>query len=407
MKKVLLFTTALLIALSISSKATAAQEKVNIHVFWAEGCPHCTAEKEFLDKWQAEDPTIEVHLYELSKDKTASELFAKVGKIMRIDASGVPLTIIGNQYISGYLTDDTHGKALKETAELARKENWLDVVTQIKNVDAKPITLNADNTGTSPIAGAENLPEEIHLPLIGNIKTKNLSLPVLTFVIALADGFNPCAMWILLFLISLLLGMQDKKRMWLLGSTFIAASGLVYFLFLAAWLNIFLFTGYIVWVRMIIGAVALFAGYQYLRDYMKNKDSGCKVVGNNEKRQQIFEKLKRFVLEKNLLLALGGIALLAFAVNIVELFCSMGLPAVYTKVLTLADLPIWQYYLYLLFYIVVFMLDDLIIFVIAMTTLSAVGIQGKYARISHLIGGILMVIIGLLMLFKPEVLMFG
>ena len=91
----------------------------------------------------------------------------------------------------------------------------------------------------------------------------------------------------------------------------------------------------------------------------------------------------------------------------VELVCSAGLPAIYTQILSLSNLPTWQYYFYLGLYILIFMLDDLFVFFTAMFTLKAVGVESKYARYSHLIGGVLMLVIGLLLLFKPEWLMFG
>lgn len=193
--------------------------------------------------------------------------------------------------------------------------------------------------------------------------------------------------------------------MWLLGITFIAVSALVYFLFLAAWLNLFLFLGFIVWVRLVVGLVALGAGGYFLKDYMVNKTAQCPVMGN--RRQKAMEKIRNIVKKKQLLLSLLGIVILAFAVNLVELICSAGLPAIYTKILSLSNLPTWQYYLYLLFYILIFMLDDLFIFFTAMITLRVVGLQSKYSRFSHLVGGFLMFVIGLLLLFKPEWLMFG
>ena len=199
--------------------------------------------------------------------------------------------------------------------------------------------------------------------------------------------------------------MKNRKRMWILGIAFIVSSAFVYFLFLAAWLNLFIFLGLVIWVRVIIALVALVAGAINLKEYIENK-SGCKIMGD-EKRQKFFEKLKSVTSKKNFILALGGIILLAFAVNLVELICSAGLPAIYTKILSMYQLPTWQYYLYLIFYIFVFMIDDLFVFFTAMVTLQAVGIQSKYTKTSHLIGGIIMLIIGLLMLFKPDILMFG
>jgi cytochrome c biogenesis protein CcdA len=220
------------------------------------------------------------------------------------------------------------------------------------------------------------------------------------------DGFNPCAMWALLFLITLLLGMENRKRMWILGIAFIITSALVYFLFMTAWLKLILFIGIIFWIRILIGAIAIGGGSYNLKEYFTNKEGACKVT-NNQRRREIFEKLKKITQHQSFYWALGGIILLAFAVNLVELICSAGLPAVYTQILTLSELATWQYYMYLILYILFFMIDDLFVFFVSMKTLQVTGITTKYSRWSHLIGGILMIIIGLLLIFKHEWLMFG
>jgi hypothetical protein len=213
-------------------------------------------------------------------------------------------------------------------------------------------------------------------------------------------------MWVLLFLVSLLVGMRDKVRMWTLGSAFIVASAVVYFLFMVAWLNLIIFLGFIIWVRVIIGLVALGGGIYSVREYWTNKEVSCKVTGD-KKRQFVFEKLKGLAKNKNFLLALGGIIILAFAVNLVELICSAGLPAVFTQVLALSNLASWQYYLYILIYIFFFMLDDLFVFFVAMITLQITGLTTKYTRYTRLVGGIIMVILGILLIFRPEWLRFS
>ncbi len=248
--------------------------------------------------------------------------------------------------------------------------------------------------------------ESLTIPILGTIQTANLSLPALSVVIGLIDGFNPCAMWTLLFLISLLLGMKNKKRMWTLGITFIVASAFVYFLFLSAWLNFFLILGFVFWIRITIGLFAIGVGIYNLREYQKNKDGTCK-TSDDEKRRKTLDKLKGITHERKFILALGGIILLAFAVNLIELVCSAGLPAIFTQILSISNLSPGQHYSYILIYIFFFMVDDIVVFAIAMITLQAVGIQSKYARLSRLIGGIIMLIIGVLLLFKPEILMFG
>jgi thiol-disulfide isomerase/thioredoxin len=389
----LLFIPVLLFGLI---KPTTAQEnKVTIHFFWANGCPHCAKEKVFLQKLTDKYPQILLKDYEVTSNKGNVLLLQKIGEELKADVSGVPFTVIGRDYISGYYNDEITGKEIEDKVSCAIRDGCVDIISSL---DQKTDLTSKEENSV--------IPQSLNIPIFGSISTKNLSLPAFTFVIALLDGFNPCAMWVLLFLISLLLGMHNRLKMFVLGFSFIFASAFVYFLFLSAWLNIFLFLGFIVWIRLAIGLLALGAGGLNLKEYLVNRTGGCKVTGD-EKRRHVFEKIKGITQNKQFLVALFGIILLAFAVNLVELVCSAGLPAVYTKVLTMSELPTWQYYLYLLFYIFIFMLDDLIIFITAMVTLHAVGIQSKYARVSHLIGGILMLIIGFLMLFKPELLMFG
>jgi hypothetical protein len=384
--------------------------KAIIHLFWAEGCPHCESEKEFLVGLGEEGVQFQLAEYEVSRNKESVHLLEAVGQELETSISNVPFTVIGDQYMIGYLNDESSGAELIRLLDLAEenKENgqYVDLVEQIKvggivssEAEFKPESKPEDKD-------IRILPEKLDLPIFGKVNLKTVSLPLLTFFIAFLDGFNPCAMWTLLFLISLLLGMKDRKRMWLLGTTFIVTSGFVYFLFMSAWLNLFLFLGFIVWVRIMVGLAALGTGGYYLRDFWKNKDGACSLE-DNEKKQETFAKLKKIALKESLWLALGGIIMLAFAVNLVELICSAGLPAIYTQILSSSNLPAWQYYAYLAFYIFIFMLDDLVVFMIAMLTLQAVGLNSKYARFSHLIGGILMFIIGLLMIFKPELLMFG
>ncbi|MBU1326955.1 hypothetical protein KKB64_00975 [Patescibacteria group bacterium] len=375
----------LLVKLAFGEARPALAAEATLHFFWASGCPHCAKEKVFLNTLREKYPQLTIRDYEITYGRKNLELLQKVGVELQVDVSGVPFTVIGKEHFAGYLNDETTGKEIEEAVKRAVENGREDLVG-----------------GLQP----NSIPETLKVPIFGELQVKSLSLPLLTFIVALLDGFNPCAMWTLLFLISLLLGLKDRKRMWVLGIAFIAASAFVYFLFLSAWLNLFLFLGFVVWVRILIGLVALVAGGYYLRDYWVNKKGSCSIMGD-EKRQKIFEKLKIVTQNKKFLLALGGIILLAFAVNLVELICSAGLPAIYTRILSFSELPGWQYYLYLVFYILIFMLDDLFIFFTAMITLQVVGIQSKYSRLSHLVGGVLMFVIGLLLLFKPEWLMFG
>jgi len=401
MKKTIPFLLLGILAFSLFLPLSMAQEtgepgKINVYFFWAEGCPHCTNEKPFLSMLEQKYENLEVHSYEITRSAENAELLKKVGEEMNADVRGVPFTVIGEQYFVGWYSEETTGKSIEEAVKCVMENHCLDIVGSLST----PVTPNP------PSESNNTIPDKISLPLLGEIETKNVSLPVLTVMIAALDGFNPCAMWVLIFLISLLFEMKDKKKMWIFGGVFIAASAFVYFIFMAAWLNLFLFLGLIIWVRIAIGAVALWAGYYNLREYFTNPAGACKVTGT-KKRQRIFESLKKIIHERHVVLALLGLVALAFAVNMVELICSAGLPAVYTQVLSLTPMPAWQYYAYLALYIFIFMLDDLFVFIVAMLTLQVTGVTARYSRVSHLIGGIVMLIIGLLLIFAPELLMFG
>ena len=215
-------------------------------------------------------------------------------------------------------------------------------------------------------------------------------------------------MWVLLFLITMLINMKDKKKMWILGLTFLVTSALIYLLFMAAWLKVAIsFTSTKI-IRLLIALVALIGGSINLRSYInsKKKDDGCEVV-DDKKRKKIITKIKTIVKEKNFILALIGIITLAISVNLVELACSAGLPLIFTQILALNNLSKIKYAIYMLLYILFFLIDDIVIFVIAMCTLNIKGISSKYGKYSHLIGGIIMILIGILMIFKPEWLMFN
>lgn len=402
-------------------KAQSTANEPTIHFFWSETCPHCKQEKVFLQSLQQKYPKLIIRDYEVTNNKQNYELFKQLVQELEINSVGVPLTVLNNQAIIGYYTDETTGKQI-ETAvlEMLSDKSSSDVQPDVDEegnanlVSDEEAAVDQNSNSNASNNNNPSNPEEdqpgglssVHIPLIGLVNLENFSLLGLTIIVAALDGFNPCAMWTLIFLISLLLGMKDRRRMWILGSAFIVVSSLVYFLFLTAWLNFFLIVGYVVWVRLLIGIVAIGAGGYYLRDFILNKDGSCQVTGN-ENRRQVFEKLKAITQKQQFWLALSGIILLAVAVNMVELICSAGLPAIYTQVLSLSELPSWQYYLYLALYILIFMLDDLIVFFSAMMTLQMTGLSSKYSRYSHLIGGVLMLILGVLLILKPEILMFS
>jgi thiol-disulfide isomerase/thioredoxin len=376
-----------------TASAQRAEHPATIYFFYGKGCPHCAEEAVFLEKLQSEFPALTVRDFEIWYNAKNAALAGDIAQAMGVRSGGVPLTFVGERVINGYFNDQTSGADIRRAVEYYAVLGDPDPVGAL--IAAKQTMTPSDTEASKKAA-----PQTLDVPIFGRLELQKTSLAALTGAIALVDGFNPCAMWVLLFLISMLLGVKNRRRQWIIGLVFIFISAAVYFLFMAAWLNIFLFVGFLFWIRLLIGAVAIASGIYQLREFFTNREGTCNVA-NETKRQKISARIKMIVQEQSLLLALAGVVGLAVAVNMVELVCSAGLPAIYTSVLSAASLPGWQYYGYLIFYVILYMLDDLVIFVIAMLTLQLVGVAKKYVRAANLVGGIIIFILGILLIFKP------
>jgi thiol-disulfide isomerase/thioredoxin len=400
--KIFLVTLIFLAFLGVDNLNAQVEESevTSIYFFYSKTCPHCHDEFDFLTKIRDQYDNLEINSFEVSQNESNRLLFEKVAKAFNQAANGVPFTVISDQTFVGF-SETLTGPSIVEEINNCIENGCDDFVKGI--IDPK-YSNHIEEVDISEISD-QKLEDEFSIPILGSISARDVSLPLLTLVMGFVDGFNPCAMWVLLFLISMLVSLEDQKRRWILGIVFIVTSASVYFMFMSLWLNLLLFLGFVIWVRIIIGTVSLLGGLVSIKKGIE-KTSGCSVTGG-EKKQKILERMKHAVHKKNFFLALVGIMILAFSVNLIELICSAGLPAVYTQILAINNLTILQYYLYIFLYVLVFMLDDLVIFILAMKTLEITGMTTKYSRVTKLIGGFIMVIVGILLLFKPDLIMFG
>ena len=378
-------------------------KEITLYFFHGDGCPHCAEESKFLDSIKEEYNDLKIVEYEVWYNDENANLLKKVEEAFDIRRSGVPTTVIGDSVITGYGTG-TDSK-IKRAIDYYLENDYTDQIQNIINDTFVKEEKPDDDFSKEEEKKDEEL--SIKLPIFGKVNLKNISLASAAVVIGLVDGFNPCAMWILLFLLSVLVGMKDRKRMWIIGLTFLITSAFVYMLIMLSWLQIAVKMTTVIWIRNIIAVIALIGAFINLRSYIRTKDdSGCEVV-DDKKRKTIFKKIRKFTSEKSLFLALIGVITLAVSVNLVELACSAGLPLVFTELLVLNDTSSMMRFTYTLLYILFFLIDDLVIFFIAMFTMKITGISTKYNKYSHLIGGIIMLIVGVLLLLKPEWLMFS
>lgn len=380
MKKIFLLLI-LIIFFSLGAKvdfSLAQQNSVDIHFFYSDICPHCAEEEEFLKDLEKKYPEIEIKEYEVisnsENQKILNDFYEKY-QVPEGRRGWIPVTFTPTRYFIGF------NEQIAEDIESCLKEC---------------------------LGEEEVAPQKIKIPIFGSVDISKMSLPILTITLGAMDGLNPCAMWILLFLIALLINTRSRKRMWLIGGIFIATSGIVYFLLLTAWLNLFLAISYVNLTRIIIGTFALGVGIWQIKNFITYHPGVCKVLGIKSRIERgLREKAEKIVTSPFTFAMIGGLIILALGVNLIEFFCSAGLPAIYTRILTLSEISTLSYYLYLLLYTFVFMLDDLIIFSLAVITLSRIGFTEKYNYWATLVGGLLILILGILLIFKPELLIFG
>jgi thiol-disulfide isomerase/thioredoxin len=360
---------------------------VTVYLFHSESCPHCKEEREFLSTIQDDYPNLSVVMYEVTTNEENREFLKTMKKKLGVSNSYVPFTVIGSYTVTGF--SSTAKNHIMQYIDYCTTNGCNDVVK------GEEVEFFKESSTVS-------------IPLLGTLDVKDVSLPLVSIILGFVDGFNPCAMWVLIFLISMLLTMKDRKRMWLIGFSFLLTSALIYTLFMVAWLKVTIELSSILFVRVFIALVALIGGIFNLRSYfkMRKQSVGC-VVTNDTKRKKIIHKIKEFTKEKSLFLAILGAISLAISVNIVELACSAGLPLIFTSILSYNDLNVMEYSFYIFIYILFYMIDDIVVFILAMVSLKVTGITNKYNKYSKLIGGVIMLLIGILMIFAPSILMFS
>jgi len=364
------------VVIGFTSQGTSSPgEGFEVHFFYLPGCSHCEEQKPFNEKLAEKYPSIQI----ISHDATTPAEHALLSEML--EERGVeyepefPITIFGNQVFGGWESAETTGRAI----EIALQQC-------LAGDCPAPVDTEDGDDG-----------HKIVLPIIGEIVLDDYSLPALAVILGLVDGFNPCAMWVLVYLISLIATLRDRKRIWLIVGSFVLASGVLYFLFMTAWLNVFLLVGYVKPVTTVIGLVALGGGILQIREFAETRGAIVCKVTDEESQKKTMTRIQKIVSSPITWGTIAGIVVLAFAVNSIEFVCSAAIPAIFTHVLSLASLTTFQHYGYILLYVFFFMLDDLVIFgsaAIAMTS----NLGDRYAKYFRPVGATILIILGALLL---------
>lgn len=359
-----------------TSISASGETEIHLYLFWSLHCPHCLAARPQIQSMAAEHPWLRLHDYEISKSPANLERFVAMAEQLGEEAQAVPTLFYCGRMSVGW----DHSPAARSAllAELT----------------------NCRRSGTAG-APATDAPRPIRLPLFGEIDPATLSLPVMTIVLAALDAFNPCAFFVLLFLLSLLVHQRQRTRMFIIGGVFVAISGLMYFAFMAAWLNLFLVLGSLPWITAAAGMPALLIAAVNIKDFVIFR-KGISLSIPEIRKADLFQRGRRILNADSLPAMLAATVLLAIAANFYELLCTAGFPMVFTRLLTLQVHDPATHYLYLALYNLIYVLPLLLIVVAFVRSMGARKLSEREGRLLKLLSGLMMAGLGIFLLAAPE-----
>jgi hypothetical protein len=360
-----------------------------IEFFTRAGCPRCVAARRLLERLQREEPGLRVVVSAVDRDPQARQRLHELSARAGIVTPGVPSFAVGAALLVGHRDEGTTERALR--AMLAGQAPEASAAAACAAAAAGPC-----EALPPPAPGVDTR-------LFGRLSVERIGLPLFSLALGLLDGFNPCAMWVLLFLLSLLVNLHDRRAMALIAGTFVLVSGAVYFAFLAAWLNVFLLIGVSRGAQVVIGVVAAAVGAINVKEFFAFK-RGISLTIPEAAKPGLYDRMRRIVRAERLTASLAGAALLAVVVNMIELLCTAGLPAVYTSVLAAQALSSWQYYGHLLLYTVAYVADDALMVGLAVSALAHRRLSEHEGRWLKLISGAVMLGLAVLLLLWPDAL---
>lgn len=357
----------------------AVQEVPTLEVFVRDACPHCAAAKAFIPEFSAQRPWLRVVFRAVDEDPAARDALTRITNQAGLWPPGVPTFVYQHRVLVGFSTAQDSGPELAAF------------------VGERP-------TGTvSPTASRAtgHSSGSVDAGIFGTLSIARLGLPLFTLAVGLLDGFNPCAMWVLLFLLSLLVHLHDRKRMLLIAGTFVMVSALLYYAFMAAWLNIFMAVGLSAPVRTGLALLAVFIAAVNIKDFFAFK-AGFSLSIPESAKPKLYARIREVVQTRSLSLALLGSAMLAIVVNFIELLCTAGFPAMYTAVLAQQQLSPAAHHGYLGLYMLGYIADDSIMVGTAVMALSSQKLTENAGRWLKLVSGLVMLALGGVMLMRPD-----
>jgi cytochrome c biogenesis protein CcdA len=379
---------------------------IRVEVFERQDCGHCQGEMAFLNQLEKDRGDLIIVSHNIG-EADQKMLFLQLTDLEKMPKV-TPITLIDGTLIQGFDSLDTTGKQMIDLIAAAKGKTQYTFEQFIAAGGSAKIenASGACNAEGAVACAVEPTSLWVTVPFYGPVDVSKYSLPALSLTLGFVDGFNPCAMWVLVMFLTLLAESGSRRRMFEMAGLFILAEAVMYYLILNAWMTTWDFVGLDKIVTPLVGCVALGAGSFFLWLFYK-KDSSCK-VGDLHAHHKTVERIKGYVVAPLTIVTALGIIGLALSVNIIEFACSIGIPQTYTKILDMNHLSWFGKQGYNALYIFMYMIDDLVVFAAALWGFDKIGVTTKkYTRFCHFLGGLIMVILGLIMLIRPTLLIFG
>lgn len=371
-KKLLFFLFGLLAFLSpIFVQAETTDKQIEVVIFSSPSCPHCSAANSFINELiQADDFDLVLINHSIGDNISLAEDFYHSYDVPQGQQGLVPIIYIADRYFLGFNQDI----ALEILSYLVSLDGDTDLVLETTIKDEKTIKL----------------------PLIGEINIKNFSLPALAIILGTIDGFNVCSLGALILILGLVITLKSRRRIFILGSAFLLTTGLVYAVMIFLWHQLFtLLAPHLRSLELVVGILSILGGIYLLREFYKAYKSGPICSSNNilsrlaPKVEKIFQK------KSNWLVLIGVIVLFSGAVTIIEFPCSAVLPVLFSGILVEAGTSQALVLTYIALFILFYLLDELIIFIIAVMTMKIKIVSPKFIVFFNLLAAFIFLGLGI------------
>jgi len=358
--------------------------------FWAEGCPACARAAPELDRLEARLPELDIQRYEISSDREALARFRELSRERGIAAAGVP-----SFFLDEYSWVGIGAGTIPEIEQIAREL-----------LRERDMAGQADRDGGSGSAGRRSVPGglagSIELPVFGSISVETLPAFVVTAAIAAVDGFNPCSLWVLTFLIGLIVRTGSRRRTLAVGLVFLLITATVYGLFILGVFSVLAAAAELVFIRLVIAALAVGMGLINMKDYFAFKWGFSLTIP--ERFQPLIAQRGRAIFEQRgaVLPMLAATAVFALGISVVELPCTAGFPVIWSQYVAGLGIGGGTFAALFSLYLFIYLLLEMIVVVAAVVLMQRLSFGESHARVIKLIGGAVMVSLGVAYFGFPE-----